>query len=118
MNHPVDAHVGSQLKTRRAAMGLTQSDVAKHLNISFQQVQKYELGRNRISASKLYDAAQLLQVEVGYFFAGLDNPGVDTLSPQTPEEAKALELFRGQKKSNREAILRILQAAAGEGEAA
>lgn len=98
MTHPVDIHVGKALKSLRVLRGLTQTDVANDLGISFQQVQKYELGRNRISASKLFDAAHLLQVEVGYFFAGLDNPGVDTLSPQTPEEAKALGLFKWKEK--------------------
>lgn len=75
MPHPVDTHVGQRLKTLRILRGLTQTDLAKPLNISFQQVQKYELGRNRISASKLYMIAGKLDVPVAYFFEGLDDTG-------------------------------------------
>jgi transcriptional regulator with XRE-family HTH domain len=93
-------------------MGLTQSDVADHLGISFQQIQKYELGRNRISASRLHEAAQLLKVEVGYFYEGLDQPEADTLTPQDAQEAEALALFRRQTPDTQSAILRILNEAA------
>lgn len=72
MSHPVDIHVGKKLKNLRVLRGQTQTDVAKGLNISFQQVQKYELGRNRISASKLYEIANILNVPPAYFFEGLD----------------------------------------------
>ena len=112
MTHPTDEHVGQRLKSRRAAMGLTQTDVAERLGISFQQVQKYELGRNRISASKLHDIARFLNVNVGYFFDGLDKPEPDTLTPQTAEETEVLTLFRRQTPDTREAILRILSEAA------
>jgi transcriptional regulator with XRE-family HTH domain len=112
MTHPTDEHVGQRLKNRRTVMGLTQSDVADHLGISFQQVQKYELGRNRISASKLHDIAQLLNVDIGYFFEGLDKPEPDTLAPQPAEDTEALTLFRRQTPDTRNAILRILNEAA------
>jgi transcriptional regulator with XRE-family HTH domain len=75
MPHPVDIHVGKRLKSLRLLRGLTQSDVAKALGLSFQQVQKYELGRNRISASKLYMIAGKLGVQVAYLFEGLDDTG-------------------------------------------
>lgn len=75
MIHPVDVHVGKRLKALRELRGLTQSDVAKALDLSFQQIQKYELGRNRISASKLYAIAGKLGVQVSYFFEGLDETG-------------------------------------------
>jgi transcriptional regulator with XRE-family HTH domain len=93
-------------------MGLTQSDVADHLGISFQQIQKYELGRNRISASRLHLAAQLLKVEVGYFFEGLAQPEADTLTAQDAQEAEVLKLLRGRTPETRDAIVRILRAAA------
>lgn len=70
--HPVDQHVGKRLKNLRVLRGKTQTNVADGLNISFQQVQKYELGRNRISASKLYEIAGILGVPTAYFFEGLD----------------------------------------------
>lgn len=109
--HPIDTHVGQRLRNRRAAMGLTQTHVAEKLGISFQQIQKYEQGRNRISASKLFDVAQILEVEVAYFFEGLDQPKADALAPQTAQETLVLTLFRGRTPDTRDAIIRILQAA-------
>ena len=73
MSHPVDIHVGQRLKQLRILRGMTQTDVADGLNISFQQVQKYELGRNRISASKLFELSHILKVAPAYFFDGLEN---------------------------------------------
>ena len=71
MSHPVDVHVGKKLKELRLLRGMTQTEVADGLGISFQQVQKYELGRNRISASKLFEASQILAVDPAVFFVGL-----------------------------------------------
>jgi transcriptional regulator with XRE-family HTH domain len=67
----VDAHVGAHLKAMRIQQGLTQGDLAKALGISFQQLQKYERGVNRLSASRLYDLANVLKVEIGAFYSGL-----------------------------------------------
>jgi transcriptional regulator with XRE-family HTH domain len=77
MSHPVDEHVGKKLKNLRVLRGLTQTDVANGLDISFQQVQKYELGRNRISASKLFEISRILDVPPSYFFDGLDDAQTD-----------------------------------------
>jgi len=70
--HPVDLYVGARLRIRRKVLGLSQTQLADALGITFQQVQKYERGANRISASKLYEAAKLLQSPVSYFFDGLE----------------------------------------------
>jgi transcriptional regulator with XRE-family HTH domain len=70
--HPVDLYVGARLRIRRKVLGLSQTQLAEALGITFQQIQKYERGANRISASKLYEAARLLQSPVSYFFEGLD----------------------------------------------
>jgi transcriptional regulator with XRE-family HTH domain len=70
--HPVDLHVGMRLRLRRREMKVTQTDLAEHLGISFQQVQKYERGMNRLSASRLYEIAGILRVSVEYFFEGLE----------------------------------------------
>lgn len=86
MSHPVDVHVGQKLKQLRMLRGLTQTEVAQGLGISFQQVQKYELGRNRISASKLFEVSQILQVPPSYFFDGLQEGGDDT-TQQLDDEA-------------------------------
>lgn len=68
---PIDIHVGARLRLRRTLLGLTQSTLAEQLNLSFQQVQKYENGRNRISASMLHCLAGILAVPVGFFFDDL-----------------------------------------------
>jgi len=68
---PVDLHVGKQLQLRRKLMGRSQQQVADHLGVTFQQIQKYETGTNRISASSLYYIGQYLSVNVEYFFEGI-----------------------------------------------
>lgn len=70
---PVDAHVGAKLKTRRNLMGLSQDELASQVDVTYQQVQKYENGMNRIGASRLYEISKVLKVTVGYFFEGLAN---------------------------------------------
>jgi len=67
----VDVHVGQRLRQRRTLMGLTQEKLAEALGLTFQQVQKYERGANRVGASRLFDLARVLRVEVGYFFKEL-----------------------------------------------
>ncbi|MGR1583463.1 helix-turn-helix domain-containing protein [Thalassobius sp. S69A] len=92
MTHPIDTHVGIRLKNLRVLRGLTQTDVAKGLGISFQQVQKYELGRNRISASKLFDISRILDVPPAYFFEDLtdDTPSGPVIDPETARIASAV----------------------------
>ena len=72
MAHSVDIHVGKRLRHRRWMVGMTQGELADALGIRFQQVQKYETGSNRVSASRLWDIAQALGVPIAYFFQGLD----------------------------------------------
>jgi len=69
--HPVDVHVGTRIRAQRLMCGLSQSDLAKLVSISFQSVQKYEQGENRVSASRLYEFAEALGVPPQYFFDGL-----------------------------------------------
>jgi transcriptional regulator with XRE-family HTH domain len=71
MSHPVDIHVGRKLKQIRTLRRLSQTDVARQLNLSFQQIQKYEIGSNRVAASRLYELARILDVPPSYFFEGL-----------------------------------------------
>lgn len=68
--HPVDLHVGAKVRMRRKFMGLSQDSLAKGLGLTFQQVQKYERGSNRISASKLYEISRFLKSHIGYYFEG------------------------------------------------
>ena len=80
MFHPVDIHVGKQLKALRIYRGFIQKDVANRLEISFQQLQKYETGANRVSASRLYEIARLFNVRVSHFFEGLAGEDEDAAS--------------------------------------
>lgn len=67
----VDQHVGERIRQRRILLGYTQEQLAEALNISYQQVQKYETGANRVSAGRLFQIAGHLDVKVGHFFDGL-----------------------------------------------
>ena len=73
----VDLHVGGRVRMRRKMLGVSQEHLADALGLTFQQVQKYERGANRVSASKLYEIAKTLQVPVPYFFDGLADPVAD-----------------------------------------
>jgi len=84
-NHPrqansVDAHVGSRIKVRRLSLNISQEKLGEELGVTFQQVQKYERGSNRVGASRLWRLAQVLQVPVHYFFEGLSDPDDLSLS--------------------------------------
>jgi transcriptional regulator with XRE-family HTH domain len=72
--NPVDLHVGGRVRMRRKLLGVSQEQLADSLGLTFQQVQKYERGANRVSASKLYEIAKTLQVPVAFFFDGLADP--------------------------------------------
>ncbi|MDJ0609270.1 MAG: helix-turn-helix transcriptional regulator [Kiloniellales bacterium] len=85
--HPIDVHVGGRLRLRRLAVGLSQERLAKSIGITFQQIQKYERGTNRIVASRLHDLARVLNVPVGYFFSELDESELPSSAPAAREEA-------------------------------
>lgn len=72
MAHPIDVHVGRRLRQRRRLLGLTQEKLAQAVDIRFQQIQKYESGSNRISASRLWSLAKALDVSITYFFEGMN----------------------------------------------
>ena len=84
---PVDIHVGRRLRMRRKDLGYSQQALADALGLTFQQVQKYEGGANRISASKLHAAAMFLKTPIGFFFEGLDDPEeADTTAAELANE--------------------------------
>ncbi len=87
----VDRHVGARVRERRVALGLTQHQVAELIGTTYQQAHKYEAGVNRISAGRLYQIAQALGVEPGYFFEG-----VGSAEPFRPrgEQRRMFELAR------------------------
>ncbi len=69
--HPVDTHVGKRLRLRRSMLGMSQDFLGKEIGVTFQQIQKYERGVNRIGSSRLYDFSKILNVPVEYFFEDL-----------------------------------------------
>lgn len=85
--HPVDRHVGRRVCEKRLALGYNQSDLGRALGLTFQQIQKYEKGTNRVSASKLWDIARFFKVDIGYFFDGL----AGSSAPGMAEEGAAFD---------------------------
>ncbi len=73
MPHPTDVHVGRKVREARAAKGMSQEQLGNMLGVSFQQVQKYEKGTNRIGSSRLWDISIALETPIIYFFDGVDN---------------------------------------------
>lgn len=69
----LDVHVGNRLRTRRAFLRISQEKLGDHIGVTFQQIQKFEKGANRISAGQLFLIANLLKVDVNYFFEGLNS---------------------------------------------
>ncbi len=87
MKHPVDVHVGKRVRHRRWMVGMTQQQLGEAVGIKFQQIQKYETGMNRVSASRLWDIAHALDVDVRFFFEGIEEGVTDS----APEEATTVE---------------------------
>lgn len=71
-SNPIDAHVGKRLRLRRTLLGLSQEKLGESVELTFQQIQKYERGANRIGASRLFAISRVLDVPVGYFFEDMD----------------------------------------------
>ncbi len=89
--HPVDIHVGGRARMRRTLLGMTQTDLGDALDLTFQQVQKYERGTNRISASRLCELSRVLDVSIDYFFEDMPT-AVPAISPTTKRRGKAKKL--------------------------
>ena len=91
MEESVDIHLGKRLRWRRRHMGLTQQDLGLACGVRFQQIQKYESAANRMSAAVLWRLAKVLQVDVRYFFDGLEThgqpPGVDLVEDDRQQSA-------------------------------
>jgi transcriptional regulator with XRE-family HTH domain len=71
MSNEIDLHLGKRLRRRRRLLGLTQQQLAGAVGVRFQQIQKYECGANRISAARLWQLSEALEVPIGYFYDGL-----------------------------------------------
>ena len=95
MKHPVDAHVGKRIRHRRWMVGMTQQQLADKVGIKFQQIQKYETGMNRVSASRLWDISDALGVQISFFFEGLsDTQAAQAAQGDMMADKEALELVR------------------------
>ncbi len=110
--NPIDIHVGQRISHQRRLLGMTQQELAAHIGLTFQQVQKYENGSNRIAASRIYDLSCFLNVEIGFFFADMpadvrksspsqlagikpsDNNPPDELATDPLKKTETLELVR------------------------
>ena len=91
--NPVDIHVGSRVRSRRAQVGMSQEKLGDRLEITFQQIQKYEKGINRISASRLQHIARVLTVPVSYFFEDAPGPPARAMRPADAQSAANLVDF-------------------------
>ena len=96
MKHSIDFHVGQRVCQRRRTVGMTLQELGDRVGIRFQQIQKYETGANRISASRMWDIAAVMEVPVSFFFEGLDGQAPDTGEARGDilTDKEALELLR------------------------
>ncbi len=101
MAHKVDVHVGKRIRQRRWLTGMTQQKLAELVGIKFQQIQKYETGANRVSASRLWDIGDALEVQVSFFFEGLKSDEVEevpnedaTVPKDLMGDKEAMDLIR------------------------
>src|ERR1700735_528426 len=103
MPHPVDVHVGKRLRLRRTILGLSQEAIGNAIGVTFQQVQKYERGVNRMGASRLFEFSKILSVPVSYFFEEMDKQsgGHHTPLAGVAEETQG---FEHEKMSSRETL--------------
>jgi transcriptional regulator with XRE-family HTH domain len=97
--HPIDAHVGRRIRMRRMPLGMTQEVLQNALGLTFQQVQKYETGANRVSASRLATVAGVLGVSIAFFFAGLPEARSGRSDPDAEwlkriEQLETIDLIR------------------------
>jgi transcriptional regulator with XRE-family HTH domain len=123
---PIDVHVGSRVKLHRKMLGITQEMLGDSLGITFQQVQKYEKGANRISASRLQQIAAILSVPVSFFFEGAPgtpSDAADAIQPadsvvdfiSSPEGIQLNKALAGIKDNNlRRVVVNLVKAMAGE----
>ncbi len=97
----IDKFVGKQLRTRRTLLGLSQENLANSVGVTFQQVQKYERGTNRISASRLYSFSKKLDVSIDYFYEGIENENTQnnnaTGMSDNKQEGFSVEALKGKK---------------------
>ena len=111
--NPVDVHVGKRVRERRVSLGMTQTDIGEYLRLTFQQIQKYERGANRLSASKLWALSHFFKVPVEWFFEGLGKAGKGREDMMTRPEARQLAKYYSTcPASTRKRLLALIRATA------
>jgi len=93
MNDEIDVHLGRRLRRRRRLLGLTQQQLAGACGVRFQQIQKYECAANRMSAARLWQLAEVLQVPVSYFYEGLVEAQAETRHAEEDRDGAGREVF-------------------------
>jgi transcriptional regulator with XRE-family HTH domain len=115
VKNPIDLHIGQRVRHRRWLLGMTQQQLAQSVGIRFQQIQKYESGANRISASRLWDLAKALEMPVSFFFDGLE-AGKGTTAAEGAEDGllqnkETMDLIRAYYALNESPRRRLLELA-------
>ena len=106
--NPVDINVGKRVRLRRLLLGFSQEELAAKLGLTFQQIQKYERGSNRISGSRLYDMSQILQVPVDYFFEGISQNRQTSATKTSQQDEEAITLVRAYQKIKGPKLRRLI----------
>jgi transcriptional regulator with XRE-family HTH domain len=126
--NPIDKHVGARVRMRRVLIGMSQEKLGEALGITFQQIQKYEKGTNRMGASRLQQAARIMGVPVNFFFEGNQgdgamvpgftepsNPGYSVDAVMTPDDSQLIKAFSKIKDPKvRRRIIELVEAMANE----
>jgi transcriptional regulator with XRE-family HTH domain len=110
--NPVAVHVGAHIKERRVTLGMSQERLGEALGLTFQQIQKYERGDNRVCASRLYGLARVLDVPVSFFFDGLDgigDPSQDTITMDREASALVRAYYRITGPITRHKVLELIK---------
>ncbi|MDP8916874.1 MAG: helix-turn-helix transcriptional regulator [Pseudomonadota bacterium] len=114
----IDLHLGKRLRRRRRLLGLTQQQLASAVGVRFQQIQKYECGANRISAARLWELSEALEVPISYFYEGLEDAAVNSAandavrrSEQVLARKETLDLVRAYYKLGERPRRRLLDLA-------
>lgn len=102
--HPVDVYVGKRLRLKRTLLGLSQESLGKAIGVTFQQIQKYERGINRMGASRLYDFARALGTSVSYFFEGFSEDAATAYGAYGMTEGEASAFEHQDPTANRETM--------------
>ena len=117
MKNSIDLHIGQRVRHRRWLLGMTQQDLAQSIGVRFQQIQKYESGANRISASRLWDLARALDVPVAFFYTSLGEPaagagrGAEDGALQQKETMDLVRAYYAMPEKQRRSLFDLAQAA-------